>query len=401
MLTKPLEPLEHTVLNVKGILMKKVSVVMLTVTVALSALALAQGMMMKGVTVTKGLNGPQGVLVARDGSVYVVDSGLGGPTKVKITNPETGKPAIAGIGNTARVYRIRNGRSSVIANLPSVLIEGPDGGATGGARLAILGNQLYVSSGAWEGEFGPQPFPKMDVILQVFRDGTTRTVANLWKLESSQNPGGFGVLDSHAYGLAAGPDGALWIADAAGNDLLRFDPNKKTLGVVTVFDGVPFPADAKLSPEFAKGNPTRGGRMETDPVPTGIAFDLDGNAYVTLLPGAPFLPGSGRIVRVTPKGEKTEFLTGLTMPTDIRRGPDGKFYVVQFAMTGEQGPQPMSGSVVQVTMDGQMKPVLEKLSFPTSLDFNAKGDAFVAVDGVGAPGSGSVVMYRGLAAHGM
>ena len=160
--------------------MKKVSIVMLTVTLALSALALAQSMMVKGVTVARGLNGPQGVLVAKDGSVYVVDAGLGGSLKVKITNPETGKPAVAGIGNSAHVYRIKNGRSSVIANLPSVMIEGPDGEATGGGRLAILGDQLYVSSGAWEAEFGPKPFPKMDVILKVHRDGTTQVHSRKW-----------------------------------------------------------------------------------------------------------------------------------------------------------------------------------------------------------------------------
>lgn len=193
----------------------------------------------------------------------------------------------------------------------------------------------------------------------------------------------------------------MWIADAAGNDLLRYDPRKKTLGVVTVFDGVPFPADAKVPPEFAKGNPVRGGKLETDPVPTGIAFDKNNDAYVTSPPGAPFLPSSGKILKVTSTGEKSDFVTGLTMPTDIRRGPDGKFYVVQFAMTGEQGPMPMSASVLRLSMDGQMEPVLEKLSFPTNIDFNARGDAYVTVDGVGAPGSGSVVMDKGLAMHGM
>jgi DNA-binding beta-propeller fold protein YncE len=374
----------------KGVLMNMRSISVLGAAVALSALtlALAQGMM-KGVTVAKGLNGPQGVLVARDGSVYVVDAGLGGRTKTGFKDPDTNKMVTVRIGNSAHVYHVKNGRSSVIASLPSIVIEtGTPGGETmGGGRLAILGDQLYVSSGGWFGPAGPKPYPKMDVILKVFRDGSSQTVANLWKLEASQNPGGFGVLDSHAYGLAVGPDGALWMPDAAANDLLRYDPNTKKLEVVTVFDGVPFPADAKLPPELAKGNPIRGGKMETDPVPTGIAFDENGNAYVSLLPGEPFLPGSGKIIKVTPKGEKSEFLSGLTMPTDIRRGPDGNFYVVQFAMTGEKGPMPMSGSVLRVGMDGKMETVLEKLMFPTG--------------GVGAPGSGSVVMYKGLASRGM
>jgi DNA-binding beta-propeller fold protein YncE len=301
------------------------------------------------------------------------------------------------------VYRIQGSRRSLVARLPSILIEtGTPGGETmGGGRLAILNGQLYVSSGGWFGPAGPKPYPRMDVILKVFRDGKTQTVANLWSVEASQNPGGFGVLDSHAYGLAAGPDGALWMPDAAANDLLRYDPKTGELRVVTVFDGIAFPKGTKLPPDLTKGNPVRGGKMETDPVPTGIAFDPSGNAYVTLLPGEPFLPGSGKIVKVSPQDQKSDFVSGLTMPTDIRRGPDGNFYVVQFARTGEKGPMPMTGSVLRVSMDGKRQTVVEKLLFPTSIDFSATGDAYVTIGGVGAPGSGSVVMYKGLAAKGM
>jgi len=38
------------------------------------------------------------------------------------------------------------------------------------------------------------------------------------------------------------------------------------------------------------------------------------------------------------------------------------------------------------------------LSFPTSVDFNSAGDAYVVINGVGAPGSGEVVKFAGLTA---
>ena len=42
--------------------------------------------------------------------------------------------------------------------------------------------------------------------------------------------------------------------------------------------------------------------------------------------------------------------------------------------------------------------VVEGLSFPTSIDFNDAGDAFVTINGIGAPGSGAVVRFDGLTA---
>jgi hypothetical protein len=48
----------------------------------------------------------------------------------------------------------------------------------------------------------------------------------------------------------------------------------------------------------------------------------------------------------------------------------------------------MEGDASEVVVDG--------LSFPTAIDFNSNGDAYVTINGVGAPGSGEVVMYAGL-----
>ncbi len=40
--------------------------------------------------------------------------------------------------------------------------------------------------------------------------------------------------------------------------------------------------------------------------------------------------------------------------------------------------------------------VVSGLSFPTSVDFDADGNAYVTTNGVGAPGSGEVVMVHSL-----
>jgi hypothetical protein len=137
--------------------------------------------------------------------------------------------------------------------------------------------------------------------------------------------------------------------------------------------------------------------MESDPVPTGVAFGEDGNIYVSFLPGFPFLPGSAKVVKVTADGQVSDYATGLTMVTDLRKGPDGALYAVQLGQFTEQGPVPNSGSIVRVKAGDGSEVVAADLSFPTSIDFNADGDAYVTINGVGAPGSGEVVMFAGLA----
>ena len=196
---------------------------------------------------------------------------------------------------------------------------------------------------------------------------------------------------SHPYGLATGPDGKLWVADAGGNRLLRVSPGAGIVEWIAAFDAMPgvFP------------NPNRGGEMLTDAVPTGVAFDDEGNAYVSLLSGAPFIPGSAKVVKVTPTGGKSDFATGLTMLTDIRRAPDGNFYAVQFGVFTDQGPTPNSGAIIQIQEGEGSAPVVEGLSFPTSIGFNEAGDAFVTTNGVGAPGSGQVVKFAVLTAGDM
>lgn len=340
----------------------------------------------RGTTVARGLNGPMGVLVGPDGSVWVVDTGVGGDTEVRMPAPATGELITARFGESARLVRIApDGTQSDVANLPSLLISPEE--SAGGARLAMRNGTLYATSGAWIGGAEGERLPRMAAVVRI-DDGQVTEVANTWDLESSRNPDGF-VLESNPYGLAAGPDGNLWVTDAAGNDLLKIDPATGHVELVAVFDGV-------LSPI---PNPNRGGAMESDPVPTGVTFDEDGNLYVSLLPGIPFLPGSGKVVKVTSDGEIVDYATGLTMVTDLRMGPDGHLYAVSIGRFTQEGPVPNSGAVIRVREGTGSEEVLSGLSFPTSIDFNPAGDAYVTMNGVGAPGTGEVVMYKGLAAR--
>ena len=329
----------------------------------------------QGTVLAQGLNGPQGVYVTADGTLWITDSGVGGSgTFTTPGGPGSTEPTVNRYGETARLVRVSpGGVTTDVATLTSVVgAEGPEGAS----RVVELGGTLYLTTGHWGADSSIARLPKTASLLRL--DGTTTTeVANLWAYEQVNDPDKQGA-DSHPYGLAAGPDGRLWVTDAGGNHLLRVDPATGAVTLAAVFDNLP------------NANPGPGIPPSSQAVPTGIAFLNDGAAFVSLLPGFPFTPGSSKVVRVASDGGKTDYATGLSMTTDLKTGPDGNLYAVQLGQFGEQGPTPGTGSVVRIKAGGVKETVLGGLDTPTGLAFNQKGDAFIAVGGAAAPGTGQV-----------
>ncbi len=336
-----------------------------------------------GTLIASGFNGPQGVLVDPQGNVWVIDSGMGGEQTMQVPG-EGGEMMTFSLGNTARIVQTApDGSQTEVATLPSLYIAEIQETA-GGARLALLNGVLYATNGGWAGAPDSEAPALLASVVRV--DGETVVqVADMWAFERANNPDGL-ILEAHPYGLAAGPDGWLWVADAGANALLRVNPDTGEVVLVAAFGGLPggFP------------NPNRNNAVEADPVPTGIAFDADGNAYVSLLSGAPFIPGNAKVLRVSATGEVSDYATGLTTLTDLTRGPDGELYAVQFAVFTEQGPTPNSGALIRIKEGGASEVVVGDLPFPTSLSFDADGNVYITVNGVGAPGSGAVIRLDGV-----
>jgi predicted SnoaL-like aldol condensation-catalyzing enzyme/sugar lactone lactonase YvrE len=355
----------------------------LSALVALGLVEMPEMVATEFVTVATGFNGPQGILVDDDSNIWVIDSGLGGDTEAEWVNPDSGEVDSAMMGDSARVVMVNpDGEQTEVATLPSIAV-GTE--TLGGARLAVLDGAVYATSGQWLGVLGEDRMPLAAAVVVINEDGSVTEVANTYDIEAAENPGEF-VVDSHPYGLAAGPDGMLWVADAGANDLLVVDPATGDVALAAVFDGLPSPLP----------NPTRGDAMEADPVPTGVAFGDDGTVYVSLLSGFPFIPGSAKVVTLDADGNVADYATGLTMLTDLRAGPDGALYAAQIGVFTEQGPMPNSGMIIRVEEGDGSQVVAAGLSFPTSLDFDADGNAYVTINGVGAPGSGAVVMLPAL-----
>jgi sugar lactone lactonase YvrE len=357
-----------------------------------------------GMVVIKGLNGPQGVLVTADGSVWAIDSGMGGKTAVfKTFNPESGQVENASYGLSARLMRLQpDGTLVEVAKTPSA---GLSTGALGGSRFAFLvyppsgsfasrvdqrslGGRIYFTSGEWDIVADQTSEKRLRGLAAVMAldNGLAVEVANTFDLEKQNNFDQTTDIHSHPYGITAGSDGMLYIADAGANALLKLNPFTRQLSHVVTFEPMPgvFPS------------PTRNGAMLADPVPTAIVANPDGTLLVSLLSGAPFIPGSSKVVMV--KGQTvSDYAGGLTMTTDLKRGPDGQLYATQFGLVTEKGFVPNAGAVVRVVPGGAPQPIVSGLSFPTSLDFDFAGNMFVAINGVGAPGSGQVLKFTGVA----
>lgn len=339
-----------------------------------------------GDIVVTGLNSPQGLLVDSEGMLWVADSGIGGDEEIGFYNIHTLQPQIANFGMTSRIMRLNaDGEPEVIASLPSVAV-GED--LVGVARLAEVDGVVYATIGSWQNSLGETPeIPHQGELIRL-DDGEAITVADLWAHEFTNDPDESTNVESHPYGMAVGPDGMMYIADAAANALWRVDLETGDVETVAAFPGQPgvFPS------------PYYDNQPITDAVPTAVAFDADGNTFVSYLTGAPYLPGAAKVVQVGENGELSDFAIGFTMLTDMAMGPDGNLYVVSFGLFTEEGPVFNSGYVARITPDGTPEIVIDGLPFATAITFDTDGNGYVAINGAPIPEAGMVVYYEGLTA---
>jgi sugar lactone lactonase YvrE len=335
-----------------------------------------------GMIVASGLNEPIGIHVESDGTLWVSDSGIGGEGQIEGPNAGSGQRTLMSWGHTARLLRVGvDGTVTEVLTLPSVV--NPEG-AQGAGRMVSLDGVLYVTNGVWSAGLSIDRPALMASVVRL-RDGTASEFATTWEIEKRDNPDG-AAIETNPFDLTVGPDSALWLTDAAGNTLYRIDPETGALELRAVFDVVRGP----------EASAERGGARDVEAVPTAVAFDDRGNTYVALLSGRPFVSGSSRVVRVSEDGSIRAYATGLTMLTDLETGPDGQLYGVSIGELTDHGPAPNSGAILRILEGTESEPILSGLSWPTTVVFTKGGDAYVAINGIGEPGSGQIVAYPGL-----
>jgi hypothetical protein len=120
----------------------------------------------------------------------------------------------------------------------------------------------------------------------------------------------------------------------------------------------------------------------------------DGNFYVGNLSEFPASKTS-KILKITPAGQISVYAQGLTTVLGVAFDAQGQLYALETSAPVTQQGSPVipgTGRVVRVKSDGSLEPVATGLTFPTAMTFGPDGKLYVSNNGFGfPPGKGEIV----------
>jgi len=277
-------------------------------------------------TVATGLTGPLGMELCDKGYIWVTQSGTGhNDGKVVVITPD------------GKVHTAIDCLTSFITDINEV--EGP-------AHLLFADGFLYILGA--KGMF---------LKANVSNYKPTDAPLNGHNLPA-ENIGAFvlgynfvnNAHDTHIYGLTIGSDGAIYIADAAANAIIR----RSKTGVLSVLAEIPgIPNPTPVGPPFIQS------------VPTSIIATSQG-FLVTAFLGFPFPEGKSIVYKVSQSGIVSIYQQGFTSLIDIIPGGSYGYLALQHAVFGAMGFAPNTGKLLWLngTATGD---VVGGLNLPTSI----------------------------------
>ncbi len=303
--------------------------------------------------VADNLNNPRQV-VAFGNKVFVAEAGTGGDP----SGCAADQPCVGFTGSVTAVYHDKSHR--VQNGLISLSIPGENGGppeVVGVDGLAFDGNTLYgiaTSSCGLPPGLPSQVTRQLGHILRLDGGKTVKSLANVGTFECTKNPDGQ-QADTDPYGIAI-RRGTFYVADAAGNDVVKVRGGK--VSVATVLS------------------------TNAQPVPTSLAFGPDHALYIGTLnfEGG---PGGASVYRLAPGSDTaTPYATGLTAITGIAFDGAGNLYVSEFATTLDDKGPGMDGDVVVIPpgggTDGRRTLGTGQLHFPGGVAVTSNGSVYVS-----------------------
>lgn len=313
------------------------------------------------------LNGPRGLILNAAGNLVIAEQGTGMNDSRLLEAIDLNADGDA--DDEGELTEIATGLPSVLGGAP----ESSDRAGVSGVTQTTDGTYwLVVGGGMATGGLPMPPFSTLGRIV----NGAYEVVADLGQYEMDNDPDADGP-DSNPYDLTVGDDGYLYVSDAGANAVLRVNPETGDITPYFILPNVPNPLfDQGL------GGPTM------DPVPTGLAFGIDGALYVSFLTGFPFPQGAAFFVRLADlnsdgdamdSGESFLVSGGLSALTDITFDLEGTPYLVEFSTNflGDNVP----GRLIQYAPTGNVEIAIDLVT-PTALVVS-ESNVFISEESTG------------------
>lgn len=313
------------------------------------------------------LNGPRGLILNAAGHLVIAEQGTGMNDSRLLEATDLNADGDA--DDEGELTEIATGLPSILGGDPA----SPSRAGVSGVTQATDGTYwLVVGGGVATGGLPMPPFSTLGRIVS----GAYEVVADLGQYEMDNDPDADGP-DSNPYDLTVGDDGYLYVSDAGANAVLRVNLETGDITTYFVLPNVPNPLfDQGL------GGPTM------DPVPTGLAFGIDGALYVSFLTGFPFPQGAAFFVRLADlnsdgdamdSGESFLVSGGLSALTDITFDLEGAPYLVEFSTNfmGDNVP----GRLMQYAPTGNVEIAIDLIT-PTALVIS-ESNIFISEESAG------------------
>lgn len=336
--------------------------------------------------VASGLEAPRGLAFGPGGELYVAEAGTGGSNpggNCEQVPPPVG-PYTGGL--TARVSKFDRhwNRTTVVSGLPSTVDA--MGHLSGAAALVFMNDSLYVLIAGGGCSHGNPTLPD-GVVAANPANGNWHYVADLSSFMAA-NPVQYRNVDDFE------PDGSqysmisvdrdLYVVEANSGQLLKVDPmsGKITRQIdVSQSQGHIVPTSvAYREGKFLLGN------LNVFPIEQHTSkVMLLSRSNVDESSPAPGLNVAGPYRIVASKA-------GFATITGLAFGPDGLLYVLQMTPgTPSEYPQPGYGKVTRINATGTLQDVVTGLSVPTGLIFGANGKLYISNFGAAPAGAGQIV----------
>jgi sugar lactone lactonase YvrE len=345
----------------------------------------------------EGLDAPRGITIARDGTLYVAETGEGGTETV----PVTVRGATPTVGATAAITTIKDGTvTRVVEGLPSILagteILGPSDIAIKDDGTLVV--PFPLGGGPEFRDAVPAPYGEhLGWLTTIATDGTITGIADLVAWEAANDPDSAdpgASVDSNPNGVALLPDGGTLVTDAGGNDLLWVGADGQIILVAT------FPPTLNPGPTDPTASPAASPVMiPTQAVPTSVVVGADQAMYVSFLTGFPFPVGGSSVLKVQQDGSSEVYASGFTNVIDLAFGPDGTLYVLEIFHNGMLPvtlgiSDDVSGGLWSVPPGGGDATLLSTdLMMPGGVAVGEDGTIYVTT-GASIPNAGSVVSWK-------